>query len=820
MNVTPPTVTEVRIHGVGGGTPEDILGSGDYKRIDGDSSDPVGFYRKTKPVGDPSRVLEAYSWGGFSGRNFIRAFWILLLPFAMVNVAGWMVNPDSGSTSIAIQRAMVRLVAVAQTIMVVVWLGAIAVDVIAVEPAGHRVVFAALVPAVAVAVLVLASRRSELYESYPEPGNGPSSQLREDTIGPRDPLFWRTGPFIRAQRHRHTTVATATIAALLSGWVWVVSGSTTGALVAIAALVLIAIEALLTALRVAVNTGVGSTIAAIALAVFSAFTAWSTTVDSIPVWPAATGSQPVFAEAPLWVLAGTGIVLLVLAVAEISGWIRRGRGVAIWESGFPLSASRALVATAVLALIVAAGWMSTMKWWSDFWWVRVALLTAFGVALALILWIISRHFRRWILGALVLIWVPTVAAWLVSDNRAWWWVGAAAAVFFFAVAAFAETGRRDRYRWLPATSTATLSLVPLTVTMAAAATILNGWFGTAKALPTGYAWIMATFTGVALIVLAGVGFHLLRRRIEVHRTGPIENEYPEASDDCKARMAKKAALWRSLSDVLRDIDVVVSVVGGGIALILIGALLRVGRADLELWSWERWHQGLFTSDFPSSWTYLAALGTVVGLILPFAALLLILSTIWIPAMRSRVGVVWDVGTFWPRRFHPLAPPAYSERAVPEIARYVSNLATERGVVVAAHSQGAVLLAAALLQMQDGTNFARIATLTHGSPLGVFYRRFWPGTFGGGVYAELREALVKTSNHSTHQGWWNAFRLTDPIAEEVFSGPDEQPGIVTDMRIPDPRWIDKKPCRGTSVHSGYLGDSEVEAKMNELVTLVG
>jgi hypothetical protein len=30
-----------------------------------------------------------------------------------------------------------------------------------------------------------------------------------------------------------------------------------------------------------------------------------------------------------------------------------------------------------------------------------------------------------------------------------------------------------------------------------------------------------------------------------------------------------------------------------------------------------------------------------------------------------VGVVWDVGTFWPRSAHPLAPPSYAELAVPQ-----------------------------------------------------------------------------------------------------------------------------------------------------------
>ena len=51
--------------------------------------------------------------------------------------------------------------------------------------------------------------------------------------------------------------------------------------------------------------------------------------------------------------------------------------------------------------------------------------------------------------------------------------------------------------------------------------------------------------------------------------------------------------------------------------------------------------------------------------------------------RRHIGVVWDVGTFWPRAYHPLAPPSYTERAVPELQRRLWYIRDHRGAAVIA-----------------------------------------------------------------------------------------------------------------------------------------
>jgi len=83
--------------------------------------------------------------------------------------------------------------------------------------------------------------------------------------------------------------------------------------------------------------------------------------------------------------------------------------------------------------------------------------------------------------------------------------------------------------------------------------------------------------------------------------------------------------------------------------------------------------------------------------------------------RRQLGKVWDVLSFWPRRFHPLASPCYAERAVPEFRNRIrEHLAGGKRVLVSAHSQGTVIAYAALAQIaaEEDPLEVEIAQLTH------------------------------------------------------------------------------------------------------------
>ncbi|MFC8298278.1 hypothetical protein [Micromonospora orduensis] len=152
--------------------------------------------------------------------------------------------------------------------------------------------------------------------------------------------------------------------------------------------------------------------------------------------------------------------------------------------------------------------------------------------------------------------------------------------------------------------------------------------------------------------------------------------------------------------------------------------------------------------------------------------------------RRYVGVLWDLGTFWPRGAHPFAPPCYAERAVPELTRRISYL-VERGerVLLAGHSQGSVLLAATVLQLPPRIT-DRVALLTYGSPLGRLYSRLFP------AYAD--DAALREIGERVGWRWLNLWRDTDPIGGWIFAShrPGEVekltgPAATVDRRLTDP-----------------------------------
>ncbi len=211
------------------------------------------------------------------------------------------------------------------------------------------------------------------------------------------------------------------------------------------------------------------------------------------------------------------------------------------------------------------------------------------------------------------------------------------------------------------------------------------------------------------------------------------------------------------------------------------------------------------------------LGVVVaGLVLP--AMMAFLHSAWNdPAKRRTMGVLWDVGTFWPRSYHPLSPPCYTERAVPELQRRMWWLHDSGGrVVLVAHSQGAVLATAALVQPGCRPEGDYPALVTFGSPVCKLYSWGFPAYFD----LDLLEPL-EPGGEAQLNDWLNFYYPTDPIGGPVAGDLSRAGGSLVDRGLLDPEecyYLYGQAVPSPQGHSGYWADPRVWKKINQVAAV--
>ncbi|WP_181364982.1 hypothetical protein [Arthrobacter sp. HMWF013] len=218
-------------------------------------------------------------------------------------------------------------------------------------------------------------------------------------------------------------------------------------------------------------------------------------------------------------------------------------------------------------------------------------------------------------------------------------------------------------------------------------------------------------------------------------------------------------------------------------------------------------------------TWVAELVTWLSVLLPVSYVAALRLMFRNERVRRAMMSPFDVGTFFPRSFHPFAPPSYTERAVPELTRRIWWLHDFGGrVVLTAHSQGSALTAAVLARQSERTEENPVGLVTLGSPLAKLYRWAFPALFSDG----LLQSFAKGHGGFGDIHWRNVFYATDyiggPVATKAWSASLRK----IDMSMIDPmtdKFVFGQPLPNILSHTGYWVDPRFWREVEKMCDIV-
>ncbi|MEU0098363.1 hypothetical protein [Streptomyces sp. NPDC006267] len=733
------TALELLVHGVGGATPQEMLGDPRTVRVTGDET--AAVYRRTEDADGeqhPERyrnepVAEAYCWSGLTSGNSSRALWLLLLPFMVVNLAHWMRPTATGRTrAVRLYGVLVRLVALSLTVLLTAATCEVALDLLAWQCAGaevcaerrswlgflsahqggwwsqpgRRLALAAVVPAALVGLLWYLSHRTwSAYETQ-RPMEGEDLEASDDFDGAaqgHDPAASSpdTGPSASPDTGPAPHPPASDRPALGRPGFWYG-------------------RRIVARLRAA-HTAAGFLTVAAAVA-------------------GAAARHDRSAEGPVPPFLGAAVegCIVLCALVVVGVVCRRGRSERTRDTRLDAALTTFLPGSALVLLALAVVYAS----WPRPHWQSSGSLPG------------ETTFRLLALGQGVLVVALAVVA-------------------------------RGLYRRTPEPRTILRGLGGPVVAMLACALggVMTG--GVAQRVadwldgpgspgmdrgtditgpPVLLSWQASVIPLLLLLLLVPVLVLAVRTARTARRLGPvIEAEYaPEPPDEGRTRRIARIRAAAALTDSAPRILGVVSA-----ATLFLGAGAVVGS-----WRSDEVPGRATDGSGPLLESIAEAAQSTGSWLIGFGFLLFVAGgrrAYKDVSARRTIGILWDVGTFWPRAAHPFAPPCYAERAVPDLTSRMSawTATTPRGrLVISGHSQGSVLAASAVWQLPDATR-RRVALLTYGSPLERLYGRWFPAYFGP-------EPLLGL--HRSVHCWRNLWRDTDPIGGPVRIRADSDPGV--------------------------------------------
>jgi hypothetical protein len=817
---------ELRIHGVGGSSPEQLLEQSETVQVGGD--DTAQFVRRVAVARRPTVEwpLEGYWWGGLTSNAATRAFWVFLIPLTLCNLASWML-PASRSPRGRHRAAgsmlppVMRLAGYALTLLLAASLATAAIDLfgwqcelappmrgvpgrcspldrlpgwvqgVLPEAPGPRLVIFALIPVLVLALIGYACHRTlRSYERWTMPASLPGDNNQDHNAKqaadgqasrPWWPLtaggFWHGLRPVRRQQLLHLAGA----AALISLYLALVPASHPGLrmLAVIVAVVLLVPPAVLLLFPLAGRPGVnphGRSSAAtkwgrsdrwcIALLVVSV--AALVTLLLARIW-----WQPITPARPRGKTPWTGVGLIP-GDATIWGWLTYGMG-------------------ALLITAAALTWLAKGKDARQ----------------------LGRPFRPFAKGLLAPL---TLGLAFVT--------GGIFAAGLNLLLPHLLIGK-------PFQSTApAISGIP--------------WKKYPLRLPVPTYGFIFAFLGLAaaavLLAIATFAFWGIpkwrktkqRSHLRIFYKGDVEHLYEDETVRRKPEKQHKivwkaekqrhkiAVSWTKarLASHLGVAVTVLSLAGIGFAavfdsLAIFGSLAPAWNSAAQSWL-PGWAQA-------GQWLLLPAVVFLYGFTL---------QAYKDDTKRRAIGVLWDVGNFWPRASQPLAPPCYMERSIPETVNrlrraladkfrdrdnrgyefrdrkntgartdpaadpaektYIKDhievelgkdaagrivLRPQKWVLVNGYSQGSPIAAAVIAQLPQELR-DKITLVTVGCPLRRLYGRAFPAYFGQHCLLDLASKLTAGQppvgdfedakvNVLPRTRWRNLIRPSDYVGSYVF-----------------------------------------------------
>lgn len=708
------TVVELRVHGVSGTPPEALLSCPTefLEEVAGDKS--AGFYRRqpwiedatSGPPGAWRKVLEAYSWGGLTSGPASRAVWLLFLPFIFINLAHWMLPPATKQRfASTVSVGLLRLIALSFTLTLMLAAAVAVMDVMVWQCMGLDYCGSTLGP---LSAMVSAPR-------------GVQVALSAVPLVVVIAVLWRLG------RENTRLVGSPPNPAVMADEVPLESDSfwsNDPSVLRLRACHVMAWTAGLGALTLAVPARYAATagVHAVGLALLAANGVVLAIAVLITAWNRATARGGVGADwltRPLLLLRWVSLVLLLVSL--------------VW------------VATADITYPPAP---------THFPGLRGAIYVLLGTQVVLLLGLFVftamsvRGRRRTApageqadgyrptLGGFTAPFVALIG-WLIaigfSVGVGLWTAQLLGKAVLSTAAARGETASR------------TATLASDTATFADKAAALKA--DAPLIVPPPYFWaavVIVLLIVVAIITGVWLWWWITRRQARAELRSVLA-DYPGTADtDSRAKQVATSRAWASLTDIATTIV-------AGLALFTVAVMLALA-------AWYLSDSGGFGS-LPTYSPALTNASVFITASLATGLVLLAVQAFRDRQLRRAVAVLWDVITFWPRANHPLTPPCYAERTVPELLDRLRALtaAGDTRVVLVAHSQGTAIAAAALLQDDESTSH-RVALMTFGSPLRRLYARNFPAYFGTDALPRLRRRQQLR--------WINLWARTDPIGSWI------------------------------------------------------